>query len=696
MINRFFYKSSLSDFIDDSIDSIFGKISRNDEGDSVSEQKYAWSEEIMIMQNTLSLWKYEYGEIIFEYSIPRLGKRIDVVLLLRGIVFVIEFKAGQNIYLQSDMEQVLDYALDLKNFHLDSHHRTIVPILVATEAEESSHELCFSVYNDRIYRPLLTNADNLRRLIREVLEHEKALPSSMGDFENWAISRYSPTPTIIEAASALYLNHSVENITKHGAALEETTQFVLDIINQSKERGEKSICFVTGVPGAGKTLVGLNVAIQQSIKAENDPNGERNLAVYLSGNGPLVKVLTAALAKDKQKREREKGNRCNITDAKREVSQFIQIIHRYRSNMLSKIKLPIENGILEIDETKSIAHHTAGHGEVEHVAIFDEAQRSWDLEHLAGWLARGGSRGGMKKVSNFPMSEAEFLIWSLDLRKDWAVIVCLVGGGQEINTGEAGIGEWIRAVNETFPEWKVYLSKHLTDKEYAEGNVAELVSQNYNAKQVDQLHLAVSMRSFRAENLSKFVHCVLDRDVEQAKEIYKGFEKKYPVVLTRDLDKAKEWLIEKARGTERYGIVVSSQAYRLKPLAIDVRLQPDIESWFLADKEDVRSSLFLEDVATEFDIQGLELDWTCLVWDGDFRYTSQGWDYNAFRGSKWHKIRKAEAQSYQLNAYRVLMTRARQGMIICVPEGNPEDHTRQPEFYDETYNYLKSIGIKEI
>lgn len=318
------------------------------------------------------------------------------------------------------------------------------------------------------------------------------------------------------------------------------------------------------------------------------------------------------------------------------------------------------------------------------------------MEHLSGWLARGGSRGGMKKVQDFPMSEAEFLIWSLDLRKDWAVIVCLVGGGQEINTGEAGIGEWIRAVNETFPDWKVYLSKHLTDKEYAEGNVAELVSQNPNAMQVDQLHLSVSLRSFRAENLSKFVHFVLDRDVEQAKVIYQEFKGKYPLVLTRDLNKAKKWLEEKARGSERYGIVVSSQAYRLKPLAIDVRLQPDIESWFLADKEDVRSSLFLEDVATEFDIQGLELDWTCLVWDGDFRYTPHGWDHNAFRGSKWQKIRQAEAQSYQLNAYRVLMTRARQGMIICVPTGNPEDHTRQPEFYDDTYNYLKSIGIEEI
>lgn len=665
----------------------------------MKEQKYAWTEEIEIMQEVLQPWKDEHGEILFEYSIPRLGKRIDVIVLLRNIVFVIEFKAGKQEFLQADMEQVMDYALDLKNFHLESHHRTIVPILVATEAKNYSQKLLFSVYNDQIYNPLLTNSVKLQELIISVLRNEHALPSSYNDFAQWAISRYSPTPTIIEAASALYQSHTVKDITRHeaaGVALEETTQFVLDIIEKSKQLGEKSICFVTGVPGAGKTLVGLNVAIQQSIKTEHEGKSDRNLAVFLSGNGPLVKVLTAALAKDKQKRERQKGNKCNITDAKREVSQFIQIIHRYRGNMLAKLKLPIENGKLEIDETKSVAHKTAGHGEVEHVAIFDEAQRSWDLEHLAGWLARGGSRGGMKKVLDFPMSEAEFLIWSLDLRKDWAVIVCLVGGGQEINTGEAGIGEWIKAVNKTFPNWKVYISKHLTDKEYAEGNVAELIRNNKNAQQVEQLHLAVSMRSFRAENLSKFVHYLLDRNIVQARITYNDFKDKYPIVLTRNIDTAKHWLEDHARGSERYGLVVSSQAYRLKPLAIDVRLQPDIEHWFLADKKDVRSSLFLEDAATEFDIQGLELDWVGLIWDGDFRYTENGWNHNAFRGSKWQKIRQHNAQLYQLNAYRVLMTRGRQGMIICVPEGNTKDHTRLPEFYDGTYEYLKSLGIEEI
>ena len=268
MINRYFYKSSLNEFITSSFDQIFGQIALNDEGDSVAEQKYAWRDEIEILKHTLKPWQLDNSEIFFEYSIPRLGKRIDVVLLLKGIVFAIEFKVGQFEYLQSDIEQVMDYALDLKNFHLDSHDRTIVPILVATEAPESSCKLLMSVYNDSIYNPLLTNSHKLQELINDVLTKESANHHNL-NIEKWAVSRYSPTPTIIEAASALYLNHSVEDITRHEAAgnvLEATTDFILKVIESSKQNNEKSICFVTGVPGAGKTLVGLNVAIKQSLK----------------------------------------------------------------------------------------------------------------------------------------------------------------------------------------------------------------------------------------------------------------------------------------------------------------------------------------------------------------------------------------------------------------------------------------------
>ena len=359
--------------------------------------------------------------------------------------------------------------------------------------------------------------------------------------------------------------------------------------------------------------------------------------------------------------------------------------------MLQKLRTPIRDGVIEIDPAKELKDKHAGYAEVENIAIFDEAQRSWDKEHLASWLKR------KKGIDSFPMSEGEFLIWSLDQRKDWAVIVCLVGGGQEINTGEAGIGEWVRAMNETFPEWKVYISRQLTAKEYAEGKVEEMLRDNDNVVYSDDLHLAVSMRSFRAESLSNMVHSMLDCDVTSVRKHYTKIRERYQIVITRDVDKAKQWLRKKARGNERYGLVVSSKAYRLKPLAIDVRCKPDTVHWFLDDIDDVRSSLFLEDAASEFDIQGLELDWTCLIWDGDLRYNDGHWDYFEFNGgTRWNRINKEERKLYQLNAYRVLLTRARQGMVICVPQGDSEDPTRLPEIYDSTYEYLLQMGFNEI
>lgn len=684
MINRYFFKSCISDFINLSTDIIFGQMSRADEMDTAATQKYAWEQEISIMKKVLVPFKNEEAWILFEYSIPRLGKRVDVVVLLRERVFVIEFKAGETDFLHQDVDQVMDYVLDLKNFHQGSNDRRIVPILVATESNQHSTVCQLSHYDDGVYEPLLTDAFHLGEIMNLVLSDNIPTGSYKVALCDWARSRYSPTPTIIEAARSLYLNHSVKDITRHeaeGEQLERTTKYVQQVIHETKARGGKSICFVTGVPGAGKTLVGLNVAVQQE--------SDEDLAVYLSGNGPLVAVLTEALTRDRQAQEKAKGNKITKKEAEREVKRFIQIIHRYRDNMLGKVK--VVNGCLEIDPEKELKDHIAGYGEVENIAIFDEAQRSWDKEHIAGWLNR------KKGFADFPMSEGEFLIWSLDQRKDWAVIVCLVGGGQEINTGEAGIGEWIRALNETFPDWQVYISSQLTAKEYAEGKVKELLDKKLNVTYSDNLHLAVSMRSFRAECLSNMVHYLLDGESGKAKEVYESIADRYPIVLTRDIEKAKEWLRSKARGNERYGMVVSSKAYSLKPLAIDVRCKPDTVHWFLDDINDVRSSLFLEDAASEFDIQGLELDWTCLVWDGDLRYNGSAWDYFEFNGgSKWNRINKEERKAYQINAYRVLLTRARQGMIICVPEGNPEDNTRLPDFYDGTYKFLKTIGLLEI
>lgn len=707
MPNRCLYIATFKEFLEQKRFEILGTLHNSYHGDALTTTDEAWMGEIDIMQEVLQPWRDEHAQIIFEYEIPRLGKRIDVVLLLRGIIFCLEFKVGQKDALQADVEQVMDYALDLKNFHRFSHDKVIVPILVATRhvsREKTVFKL--SVYDDQIYNPLITGSERLQNLIDGVLNHAKATGS--GTIDNWIISPYTPTPTIIEAARALYENHSVEEITRHEAdkvSTDRTINYILHVIERSKANCKKSICFVTGVPGAGKTLVGLDVAIKQTYK--NGELDKENGAVYLSGNGPLVAVLTEALARDNQKKCTDKGERKNLSDCRREVSEFIQIIHRYRDNMLAKIKNPVENGIVEIDPDKAIHLEHTGYGEVEHVAIFDEAQRSWTHDRIANYLKRGGTYGNKLKVPNFPMSEAEFLIWSLDQREDWAVIVCLVGGGQEINTGEAGITEWIKALNSMFKHWDVYISDKLTDDEYAEGRVNELLRDNNRVTFAKDLHLAVSIRSFRAETLSDFVQSMLAFRSD-ASDMYRDVSSKdYPIILTRDMDTARAWLRKKARGTQQTGVLVTKVAARFKPLAVHILAQDEENAvhWFLEDKTDIRSSNYLEDAATEIQVQGLELDYACILWDADMRYENGEWGFYKFNGkNKWNPENNPDNRKYMLNAYRVLLTRARQGIIICIPKGNnrltpegfPEDPTRLPEFYNGTYEYLKSLGLKEI
>ncbi len=712
MINnpRCLYDNCFEGFICDTDKEVLGILCDHYHGDTRTTTREAWKSEISIMQETLSRFSVKDGRIIFEYDIPRLGKRIDVVLLFRGIIFCIEFKVGESKILEADVDQVLDYALDLKNFHKFSQDKVIVPVLVATNYKNFTSIVQMSVYDDLVVNPLLTGAENLFDIITSVLHR---FPDEIPVDCNWIISPYAPTPTIIEAARSLYENHSVENITRHEAdkvSTDRTIAYILQVIKESKEKQKKSICFVTGVPGAGKTLVGLDVAIKQTYQGNDEPVKDEG-AVYLSGNGPLVAILTEALAQDNIKKARERKERKNLTDSRREVSKSIQMIHRYRDNMLAKIKNPVENGRLEIDPEKAVRMEKAGFGEVEHVAIFDEAQRSWTHKRLADYLRRGGTYGNKLKVPNFPMSEAAFLIWSLDQREDWATIVCLVGGGQEINTGEAGISEWIKAVNSEFRHWEVHISPKLTDAEYAEGKVSELLKDNPKVIFSDSLHLSVSLRSYRAEKVSAFVHAVLTFD-NNASVIYNEIKDKYPIVLTRDMARARKWLHEKVRGTERIGVLVTKEAARFKPLAVHILPSGDENAvhWFLEDKVDTRSSNYLEDAATEIQVQGLELDYTCLLWDADMRCQNGKWSFFTFNGNtRWVEQagtsqNSQEKRKYMLNAYRVLLTRARAGMVICVPEGNSnktasgfwEDSTRLPEYYNGTYEYLREIGLEEI
>ena len=658
-MKREYHSDSITSFLNTSNVEILGQLVMNNDFPVEQSQRDAWLEEVNILQSILPSF---HGAIYFEYSIPRMGQRIDVVLLIGPVIFVLEFKVGEKEYTSHAVDQVWDYALDLKNFHETSHDPFIAPILIATKANRANSSIAATPQLERLLIPIKSTVSMLGDVIVQVLRFAEG---GNIDPTSWERGRYSPTPTIIEAALALYNHHSVDEISRSDASainLRQTSESISSIIQSAKEKSYKAICFVTGVPGAGKTLVGLNIATTHTDRA-NDL-----CSVFLSGNGPLVKILREALARDKVRREKERGRKIKKGTAISEVKAFIQNVHNFRDECLVDPQSP----------------------PIEHIALFDEAQRAWNKEQTSSFMRR------KKHISNFNQSEPAFLISCLDRHPDWAVIVCLVGGGQEINTGEAGITEWIESLTRSFPDWHICISPQLTDSEYGAGDVLSKLGTHPNVLYKDELHLGVSMRSFRAEDVSYLVKQLLDRNTGEAQKTLEKVKAKYPMVITRDLSKAKHWLKQKAGGSERYGIVVSSQAQRLKPYAIDVKTPVNPIHWFLNGKGDVRSSYYLEDVATEFHVQGLELDWACVTWDADFRYSANGWEHWSFRGVRWNHLRKRELQNYLKNAYRVLLTRARQGMVIVVPPGDLEDKTRNPASYNPTFEYLKDVGFTMI
>ena len=656
-LDRAYYSSSLGAFVSAAPDAVLGEIARNSGFAIELGQRDAWIKQIKVLKEQLIPWASQ-GHLFFEFVVPRMGRRIDVLVIIKHTVFVIEFKVGESTFNRSALDQVWDYALDLKNFHEPSHNITIAPLLIATEIDRGFSAVAISHHNDGVLLPVQVSPSSLQGCIEKVLWIGEGFDI---DPLQWVSGRYKPTPTIVEAASALYGRHSVADLSRSDAGaknLSVTSTAVSQLIQRAKDQNRKAICFITGVPGAGKTLVGLDVATKH-MEASSDLH-----SVYLSGNGPLVKILCEALTRDEVARKKSEGVRLRVGETRKAVEAFIQNVHHFRDAYLVDERAPAD-----------------------HVVIFDEAQRAWTLEQTSQFMARKKGR------ADFNHSEPDFLISCMNRHTDWAVVVCLVGGGQEINTGEAGISEWLRSVERHYHDWDVHISPHLTDSEYAANDSIEPLKSRRGVYFNEDLHLAISMRSFRAEHVSSLVKHLLDRDVTQARAVLELVHLRYPLVITRDLANAKQWLKSQARGTERFGIVVSSQAERLKPHAINVRSPVDPVHWFLDDRTDVRSSFYLEDVATEFQVQGLELDWACVVWDADLRVGVNGWRHHQFVGNKWQNINKAERQTYLKNAYRVLLTRARQGMVIVVPPGDSEDHTRDPAFYDPIFEYLKDIGI---
>lgn len=649
-----YYCNSIPGFIEDTSSSIIGHLVRKS-FEVNKAQSDAWDNQIQELQKRLEESQVE-GDIIFEYDIVRLGKRIDVILLIKHMVFSLEFKNGKNVFTAQDAQQAEDYALDIKNFHKESEDLYVCPILIATEAEKYKKEQSLGCYPDK---QVYLQRENIETVIPKILEitgmygEDKEL-----DFEKWFNSPYHPTPTIISAAVEAYTTHDISEIANSEAGqdnIDKCETRINEIIEYARTNEKKCVCFVTGVPGAGKTLVGLDVV------AKNLDKGQDNLSVYLSGNGPLVEVLREALKKSVKTKEKL------TRETEAAINTLIQSSYNFKKdNADSRVGAIAEN-----------------------ILIFDEAQRVWNAEKMTK---------KHEKDPLFSMSEPQLLYSIMDRHDDWAVMICLVGLGQDIYDGEVGINEWFRCGIEDYTHWELFYSSLIFSQTEDKDIDRKIIENCERCHVVDELHLNTSIRSFRADKQSKFVDALLDNNPEQAKAVYKEIKEKYPVYITRDVNIAKRWARSQVRGSQRCGVLACSSAQRLKPEGIYVPTEIDVKNWFLAETNDLRSSNMMEIVASEFKVQGLEIDWAMVCWDADLRRKNENeWDHYSFRGSKWQHRNKAEQKRYLVNAYRVLLTRARQGMIIFVPRGvdEEEDPTRNSTYYDAIYEYLLKCGIEE-
>lgn len=709
-MNAFQYASTISDFFNKSEDEIVHILTENNDFSSTRRTTIdSWHQEVRSIRIALESYRNDDGFIAFEYTIPRVGGRIDCIIGLKGILFVLEFKTGYGQDADSDKQQLEQYVLDLKNFHFESYDIPIAPIWVVPN--ESLEPCCITMpkTNKLVFSTSTVCNATIADCIRDILSKDIGI-SELINMKNWLHSPYCPTTSIVDAARKLYAHNSVEDINRSDAKgddLIKTTNTLLNLINQAKERREKYLCLVTGVPGAGKTLIGLSVATKH--QEEEDLNtGKENRSVYLSGNRPLVMVLQEALARDaydreikrvsdkigsKPKRSELKAEGVSMPEIRSKIKQFIQPVPNWRKEYLKGILVSsIGNKTILVKDSN---YEYTGDGEFyipyDHVSIYDEAQRAWEAKENASYV-----RKKEKHLNDFPeWSEPRFLISCMDRHPDWAVYICLIGNGQDINHGEAGTVEWIRSIKH-FENWKTYAPEDIKN----DTAVAKELP-GVDIEYLPGLHLSTDLRSIRAENLAQFVDDLLCFRKENAIRLLNALNR-YPIRITRDINAAKAWIKKHAREDERYGALASSKGQRLKPDALTLlppnSSESEVTHWFLGDNKDVDSSYYMEEVATEFQVQGLELDWALVAWDADLRYDSStsSWGQYSFRGSKWININDSRIRNYQINAYRVILTRARRGMVIYVPKGNLDDHTRRPKFYDGTYQYFKQLGIQEI
>jgi hypothetical protein len=659
-----FYRSTVREFLEAEDNAVLGALGNGAAHHNftlLQTQQEVWREEIRLLKSTFRAIGPELAgrwHILIEYPLLRLEKRLDVVLLAGNRVVVLEFKVGSQHFDSSGQRQVEDYCLDLRDFHRESAGKTIVPVLCATEAEHATN---VGPEDGTVVWPV--QCANKRTLADVIV----SLVSVGGDNdiqisgESWDGSAYKPVPTIIEAASLLFAGHSVADLARASADvtnLTATTQRLIAIINGARGEGKHVICFVTGVPGSGKTLCGLNAVHDPRFTGRDDRSG-----TFLSGNYPLVEIVREALIRDGARRMRT-----NRAAVQRRVHTRIQHIVKFLRQYTDQ----------EPNSPPS-----------EHAIVFDEAQRAWNAEY------------GRKKLQR-DASEAELLLRIMERHRDWAAIIALVGGGQEIHNGEAGLAEWGKALaNHT--NWEVYVSPEvITGGASVAGSVLfpEGIPAEAKTHQEQTLHLPVSVRSYRSELVATWVNLVLSGEPDRASDVFAGM-RDYPVVMTRQIESVREWLKAQTRGQRRCGLVASSGAKRLRAHGVEPHgadNMAEVKHWFLAGDGDVRSSNILEVPTTEFACQGLELDTVGICWGGDLTRTSdgRGWEFRAFKGTKWQRIANSATRDFILNKYRVLLTRAREGMAIWVPVGSSGDATRPPEWFNHTARYLRACGVSTI
>lgn len=612
-------------------------------------QAGAWADGIVLLRAALADAPGGW-HLALEYDLLRLGKRIDAVLLTDRAILVLELKLGAAAFAAADLAQVEDYALDLHDFHAGSRRHPIVPVLVAEQAPAPAFAPPLLWHG--VTPVLRANAGSLGDLLAGV---QAAIPAPRValDAEAWLAAPYRPVPTIIEAASTLFARNSVGDIAaarSDTANLTRTTDAILRAIAAARAEGSRSVVFVTGIPGAGKTLCGMNVVFGDA---------RREGAAFLTGNAPLVAVLREALARNAANGAAERR------DAERRTAAALQNVHRFlEDNADDPAKIPAER-----------------------VIVFDEAQRAWDEAKAR--------RGTQNRQSRLTRSEPAHCLEIMARHPGWAVVVALIGNGQEINDGEAGLAEWGRVIAAS-GAWRAVAAPralHAAEpaQRLADGPVPWLALD-------DALDLVLPIRAVRDGSAAAWVDAVLADDPPRAAAIAAAAGEAFTIHLTRDLAAMRAALRARARGLRRAGLVASSGARRLRAEGLGAQLvgKDAVPDWFLRRWPDVRASDALEVFATEYSCQGLELDLVGLAWGGDLVRGPAGWQPRAFAGTRWQLVASATQRAFVLNTYRVLLTRARYETIVWVPPGDDADATRPRAGMDAIAAHLSACGARPL